>query len=113
MGEGINVETTATGQWAYGPIAQYRQVLTTDANPKTAYALNTSTGFHPPHHETVYRSDDAGRTWRATYFQDPRFDQYNLTPNYVTATIGPAVCASRVTSPNRGNTRPRASRPSP
>ena len=88
MGKGVNVETTATGQWAYGPIAQYRQVLTTDANPQMVYALNTSTGFSPPHHETVYRSDDAGRTWRATYFQDPRFDKYNLTPNYVTASTG-------------------------
>jgi len=29
----------------------------------TVYAMNTSTGFHPPDHETVYRSDDGGRTW--------------------------------------------------
>ena len=60
-------------QWAYGPIAQYKQLLTTDAKPLTVYALNTSTGFHPPHSDTVYRSDDGGETWRATYFQDPRF----------------------------------------
>ena len=26
-----------------------------------------------PHSDTVYRSDDGGETWRATYFQDPRF----------------------------------------
>ncbi len=88
MGEGINVETTQTGQWAYGPIAQYKQVLTTDSHPMIVYAMNTSTGFHPPHHETVYRSDDAGKTWQATYFQDPRFDQYNLAPNYMSASTG-------------------------
>jgi photosystem II stability/assembly factor-like uncharacterized protein len=88
MGRGINTETTKADRWAYGSIAQYRQILTTDKNPLTVYVLNTSTGFHPPHHETVYRSDDGGKSWRATYFQDPRFKQYNVAPNYVTASAG-------------------------
>jgi photosystem II stability/assembly factor-like uncharacterized protein len=88
MGRGINVDTTRADQWSYGPIAQYKQVLTTDARPRTVYVTNTSTGFHPPHHETVYRSDDGGDTWRATFFQDPRFKEYNVAPNYVTASAG-------------------------
>ena len=88
MGRGINTETKKADQWAYGSIAQYRQLLTTDSNPLIVYALNTSTGFHPPHHETVYRSDDGGKNWRATYFQDPRFERYNVAPNYVTASAG-------------------------
>ena len=88
MGPGINLDTTQSDQWAYGPVAQYRQILTTDARPLTVYVANTSTGFHPPHHETVYRSDDGGDTWRATYFQDPRFKQYNVAPSYVTASAG-------------------------
>ena len=88
MGDGINTETKKADQWAYGSIAQYRQILTTDSNPLTVYVLNTSTGFHPPHHETVYRSDDGGKNWRATYFQDPRFERYNVAPNYVTASAG-------------------------
>ncbi len=88
MGRGINIETTKADRWAYGSIAQYRQILTTDKNPLTVYVLNTSTGFHPPHHETVYRSDDGGKNWRATYFQDPRFERYNVAPNYVTASAG-------------------------
>ena len=54
----------------------------------TVYAMNTSTGFHPPHHETVYRSDDGGQTWRDVYFVDPRFERYNVAPNYVTASTG-------------------------
>jgi hypothetical protein len=62
--------------------------LTTDTRPETVYAFNTSTGFHPPHHETVYRSDDAGATWRATYFQDPRFEAFNVEPDYVIASTG-------------------------
>ena len=85
MGHGINVDTTKADQWSYGSIAQYKHVLVADAKPYTVYVTNTSTGFHPPHHETVYRSDDGGDTWRATFFQDPRFEQYNVAPNYVTA----------------------------
>ncbi len=88
MGRGINTETKKSDRWAFGSISQYRQILTTDRNPLTVYVLNTSTGFHPPYHETVYRSDNAGKSWRATYFQDPRFEQYNVAPNYVTASAG-------------------------
>jgi len=88
MGHGINIDKTKADQWSYGPIAQYKQVLATDARPLTVYVMNTSTGFHPPHHETVYRSDDGGDTWRATFFQDPRFQEYNVAPNYVTASDG-------------------------
>jgi photosystem II stability/assembly factor-like uncharacterized protein len=88
MGTGINTETKKADQWAYGSVAQYHQLLTTDAQPLTVYALNTSTGFHPPHHETVYRSDDGGQTWRETYFMDPRFKRYNIAPDWVTASTG-------------------------
>lgn len=87
-GQGLNTETKKADQWAFGAIAQYHQILTTDAKPLTVYALNTSTGFHPPHSDTVYRSEDGGRTWRATYFEDPRFARYNVAPNYVTASCG-------------------------
>ena len=88
MGAGLNTETKQADPWAYGPIAQYNHLLTTDARPLTVYALNTATGFHPPHHDTVYRSDDGGETWRATYFQDPRFPQFNVAQDYVTASTG-------------------------
>ena len=88
MGQGINTQTEKADQWAYGSVAQYKQLLTTDAKPLTVYATNTSTGFHPPHHDTIYRSDDGGKTWRDTYFEDPRFDRYNIAPNYVTASTG-------------------------
>lgn len=88
MGPGLNTETTQADQWAYGPIAQYNNLLTTDARPRTVYALNTATGFHPPHHDTVYRSDDGGETWRATYFQDPRFAEFNVAHDYGTASTG-------------------------
>jgi len=58
MGRGIKMETKKADQWAHGSVAQYHQLLATDTKPLTVYVMNTSTGFHPPHHDTVYRSDD-------------------------------------------------------
>lgn len=88
MGHGLNTETKQADPWAYGPVSQYEQLLATDAKPLTVYALNTSTGFNPPHSDTVYRSDDGGETWRATYFQDPRFKDYNVAPDWESASCG-------------------------
>ncbi len=88
MGQGINRDTSKADEWAFGDIAQYHQLLTTDARPLTVYVCNTSTGFHPPHHETVYRSDNGGETWRAVYFQDPRFRQCNVEVDYVAGSTG-------------------------
>lgn len=88
MGQGINRDTSKADEWAFGAVAQYHQLLTTDARPLTVYVFNTSTGFHPPHHETVYRSDNGGETWRPVYFQDPRFRECNVAPDYVVASTG-------------------------
>jgi photosystem II stability/assembly factor-like uncharacterized protein len=104
MGRGINTDTKKADQWAYGSVAQYKQLLTTDAKPLTVYAMNTSTGFHPPHHDTVYRSDDAGLTWRDTYFMDPRFERYNVAPNYVTASTGQSFKGECYITHNGGDT---------
>ncbi|NOZ86202.1 MAG: hypothetical protein GXP49_08035 [Deltaproteobacteria bacterium] len=88
MGRGINKDTKQYDQWAAGSIPQYTWVLTSDTAPQTVYVMNSSTGFWPPHDENVWRSDDRGDTWRETFFMDPRFDQYNVEPNYVTASMG-------------------------
>jgi photosystem II stability/assembly factor-like uncharacterized protein len=88
MGKGINKDTKMTGKWGAGDIAQYKHVLCSDVKPNTVIATNSSTGFHPPHTDTVYRSDDAGENWRLTFFEDPRFKEYNVDPNWVTASNG-------------------------
>jgi photosystem II stability/assembly factor-like uncharacterized protein len=88
MGSGINEDTRKADQWAYGDVAQYERLFTTDVRPSTVYAMNTSTGFQPPHHETVFRSDDAGQTWRETFFVDPRFKPCNVAPDWVTGSTG-------------------------
>ncbi|MGA1236933.1 MAG: WD40/YVTN/BNR-like repeat-containing protein [Limisphaerales bacterium] len=88
MARELNTDTQRADQWAYGEVSHYRYVLTADAAPRTVYAVNTSTGFHPPHSDTVYRSDDGGETWRAVYFQDPRFSDFNVAHDFVTASTG-------------------------
>lgn len=88
MGPGINQETKAADRWADGDIAQYRFVLTTDARPETVYVAGTSTGYMPPHFATVWRSDDAGETWRPVLFTDPRFEKFNVDHDKVTAKRG-------------------------
>ncbi len=88
MGAGLNVETKAFDEWAMGPIAQYQHLLTTNARPRTVYAFNSNTGIPPPHHATVYRSDDAGETWRATFQADPRYPGLNVEPDYVVKSDG-------------------------
>jgi photosystem II stability/assembly factor-like uncharacterized protein len=107
MGRGINVDTAAADQWAHGPIAQYLWVLTANVNPDIVYALNTNTGVYPPHHTAAFRSDDAGATWRATFFPDPRFQVCNAEPDFMTVTDGqfyqgPALGAAiAATDPDR------------
>jgi hypothetical protein len=88
MGGGINAEITAADPWAQGPIAQYQWVLTTNVDPNIVYALNSNTGVHPPHHTAAFRSDDAGRTWRATFYPDPRYPGCNVEKDFVTTTDG-------------------------
>lgn len=88
MSGGINVETNAFDPWAQGPVAQYPWVLTCDSNPDEVWAFNSSTGVPPPHHCAAYHSSDAGRTWRATFFPDPRFPGYNCGPEFMTAVDG-------------------------
>ncbi len=88
IGTGLNVETKAFDEWAMGPIAQYPHVLTTNARPRTVYVFNSNTGIPPPHHATVYRSDDAGENWRATFQADPRYPGLNVERDYTVTVDG-------------------------
>lgn len=84
-GMGLNRDTRAVDRWATGNVAQYHWILTTDVDPRRVYAFNSNTGIPQPHHATVYRSDDAGKTWRATFNPDPRWEPTNVEKTYVIA----------------------------
>lgn len=86
--QGLNNDTRAFDEWAMGPIAQYRCLAASDAHPETVYAFGTNTGVPPPHHATLFRSDDVGITWRSTFQADPRFPSCNVAPDYTVVEDG-------------------------
>jgi photosystem II stability/assembly factor-like uncharacterized protein len=90
MNPDLNRDLRAADEWAHGPVVQYHQVLCSDAAPERVYAINANTGIPPPHHASVYRSDDAGERWRATYQPDPRFPGVTVAADWQTAAIGQA-----------------------
>ncbi|MEK7474797.1 MAG: hypothetical protein AAB152_04090 [Candidatus Coatesbacteria bacterium] len=88
MGGGINLDTKSADEWAEGPFPRYHHVLTTDTAPRTVYVACTSSGYNPPHHATVWRSDDAGATWRPVWYSDPRWKEYNCETDRTSASRG-------------------------
>ena len=87
MAPAINMDIEAADQWAMGSVAQYHRVLTTNARPDVVYALNSNTGVQPPHQTAAFRSDDGGKSWRATFYPDPRFKPCNVEQDYMTAGV--------------------------
>jgi photosystem II stability/assembly factor-like uncharacterized protein len=88
MGAGLNKETKPFDEWAMDSVAQYRQIASADASPNTVWAFNTNTGVPPPHNASAYRSDDGGKTWRASFQADPRFPACNVERDYVVTVDG-------------------------
>ncbi len=78
MGEGINRDLKAADEWSMGQTAQYTCMAAANANPNIVWAFNTNTGVQPPHNATIYRSEDAGKSWKPTFYADPR---YKPAPN--------------------------------
>ncbi|MFC1452034.1 WD40/YVTN/BNR-like repeat-containing protein [Verrucomicrobiota bacterium] len=71
MGAGINKEI-GKHEYGAGDIDQFVFLGQAETHPDIIYVTNLGTGYHPPHHFTVYRSEDAGKTWRDVMFNDPR-----------------------------------------
>lgn len=88
MNDTLNRDVKPADRWAHGEVAQYLTVLCAEDEPDVVWAFNANTGVLPPHHTAAYRSEDGGRSWRATFFPDPRFAGYNLETDYVAAGDG-------------------------
>lgn len=85
---GLNVDGAPRDRWALAPHVTYGWPAASGADPDTVYVFGTGSGVEPPHHPTVYRSTDAGRTWTAAFQADPRFERPNVAPDYTIAALG-------------------------
>jgi photosystem II stability/assembly factor-like uncharacterized protein len=88
IGNGLNLETKAFDEYADGPVANYHRLFTSNVKPSTVYAFNSNTGIPPPHHASCYKSEDGGRTWKATFQADPRYPGRNVERDYVVVNDG-------------------------
>jgi len=84
MNPKIDVTTERSSRWA-SDLPQYSHLVCSDADPMRAYAYCRGTSYFPPNHSTIYRTDDAGASWRAVFFVDPRFKQHNVGWDWMTS----------------------------
>jgi photosystem II stability/assembly factor-like uncharacterized protein len=82
-GGGLNRRLGKVDEYGAGDIAQYHLLGVSDASPSTVYVTCYGTGYFPPNLSTVYRSDDAGWTWRAVYFPDLRYKECNVELGWI------------------------------
>ena len=87
-GAGLNLDIKKFDQWGQDSVAQYHGLAASDDRPLTVWVASGNTGVPPPHHATVYRSDDAGETWHATFFPDPRYPGFNVEKDYTVVEEG-------------------------
>jgi photosystem II stability/assembly factor-like uncharacterized protein len=59
-------------------VPQYEFIDMARTRPNVVYVSTRGTGYWPPHHWTIYRSDDFGRSWRACFNGDARFKEHNV-----------------------------------
>ncbi len=83
MGEGINVGTKRVDEYGADEVAQYQFTDMDETRPRTVWVTTRGTGYWPPNHWTVYRTDDAGAHWRYTFTGDPRFNPRNVDCGWV------------------------------
>jgi len=84
MGEGINVSLGKQDQYGVDSVAQYQFIATVRGLPGTVYVTTRGTGYHPPYHWTVFRSDDFGAHWKYCYTGDPRERERNVEVGWLT-----------------------------
>lgn len=77
MGEGINTQLGRVDRYGAGEIPEYFLLGVASGNADLVYVTGRGTGYWPPHHSTVYKSSDGGRTWHFTYNRDFRFARYD------------------------------------
>lgn len=83
MGTGIEIAERrfTRGERSWVSVPGYTFVVTNSVRPEVVYVTQGRPG-------QVYRSDDAGETWRPTYFANPDEEGFNVEPSYSMAETG-------------------------
>ena len=84
MGDGINREIGKKDQYGRDDLPQYYQAAMAQTHPNVIYATTLGTGYWPPYHWTVYRSEDFGDSWEYCFTGDPRFEDRNVELGWLT-----------------------------
>jgi photosystem II stability/assembly factor-like uncharacterized protein len=84
MGQGINATVGKKDEWGAGDIPQYEFIVCGEQKPAVVYVTNRGNGYNPPYHSTVYRSEDAGNSWKAVLQGDPRWEGQNVELDWIT-----------------------------
>jgi len=85
MGEasGLNVRLGKVDEWGQGEIAQYYDIAMPRGQTEVVYVAAEGTGYHPPYHNTIYRSADSGKTWKYVFSSDVRYPDVNVEPSWI------------------------------
>ena len=82
MGPGINTTVGPHNDIERKP-AEYPFIAMASNQTKTLYAYCYGNGDTPPLHSTVYRTDDAGRTWRCVEYFKPEWKGHNVDLGWI------------------------------
>ncbi len=88
MGSGLNVQVHAGQKGGPARLAQYSQLGVAGSDGLTVYVVCQGSGPQSPQADTIYRSDDAGMSWRAMYFPEPREPQCNVQHGWLGLSFG-------------------------
>lgn len=75
MGHGINTDIGKKDEYGLDDLPQYQFIAMARTHPNIVYVTTRGTGYWPPHHWTVYRSDDFGNSWRYCFTGEPRLPE--------------------------------------
>ena len=82
MGKGINTTVGRKGR-SRRSVPEYAFLGMAVNQTRTVYAYCYGNGDRPPHHDTVYRTDDGGETWRAVWFDRSGFEGFNVSLSWI------------------------------
>jgi photosystem II stability/assembly factor-like uncharacterized protein len=98
MGRGLNLDFGKQDPYGTDDLPQYRHVAMAENRPNVVYVTTRGTGSSPPHHFTVFRSDDFGDSWRYCFTPgenlEPGWSPVELSWSWGGSAQGFNVCSS-------------------